>query len=91
MSTLNENTQTSMLNRLARVEGQLRGIQKLINQDADCEKVIQQMSASRKALDKAFHEMLACIIEKEVLQSNDVATHGTEALSRVKQLLSKYS
>ena len=40
--------------RLKRVEGQLRGIQRLIEAEEDCEKIAQQMAASRKALDKAF-------------------------------------
>ncbi|MCI4441277.1 metal-sensitive transcriptional regulator, partial [Tibeticola sp.] len=34
--------------RLARIEGQLRGVQKLIETDADCEKIAQQLAAARK-------------------------------------------
>ena len=44
----------ALLLRLKRAEGQLRGIQKLIESDADCEKVAQQLAAARKALDKTF-------------------------------------
>ena len=50
----NEASQKSLCARLARVEGQLRGLQKLIQSDAEPEKVAQQMAAARKALDKAF-------------------------------------
>lgn len=49
--------------RLKRVEGQLRGIQNMIDSGADCEDIALQMSAARKALDKAFFEMVACAIE----------------------------
>ena len=49
--------------RLKRVEGQLRGIQRMIEAGEDCEPIAQQLSASRKALDKAFFELLACAIE----------------------------
>lgn len=49
--------------RLKRVEGQLRGLQGLIEAGADCESVAQQFSAARKALDRAFYEMLACALE----------------------------
>lgn len=52
-----------MIVRLRRIEGQLRGIQKMIEDGADCEDVAQQLSASRKALDKAFYHMLACVVE----------------------------
>ena len=59
-----EKNKKAMLNRLSRIEGQLRGIQRLIGaQDPDCEKIVQQMAASRKALDKSAHVMLGCMIE----------------------------
>jgi DNA-binding FrmR family transcriptional regulator len=51
--------------RLKRIEGQLRGIQAMIEAGADCEKVVQQMSASRKALDKAFFNVIACAVETD--------------------------
>ena len=51
--------------RLKRIEGQLRGIQAMIEAGADCEKVAQQISASRRALDKAFFNVIACAIEAD--------------------------
>ncbi|MBP7178059.1 MAG: metal-sensing transcriptional repressor [Moraxellaceae bacterium] len=78
-----------MLKRLARVEGQVRGVQKLIDQDEDCEKIIQQMTAARKALDKAFHEMLACVIEANVCA--DEGPVLVERMAQVRALMSKYA
>ena len=49
--------------RLKRIEGQVRGIQGMIDDGADCEKVTQQLSAARRALDKAFFSVLACAIQ----------------------------
>ncbi len=51
--------------RLRRIEGQLRGIQAMIEAGEDCEKVAQQISAGRRALDKAFFNVLACAIQAE--------------------------
>jgi DNA-binding FrmR family transcriptional regulator len=59
--------------RLARVEGQLRGVQRLIESDADCEKIAQQLAAARKALDKSFFSMVGCIIEQGDLPASEVA------------------
>lgn len=59
--------------RLARVEGQLRGIQRLIDSDADCEKIAQQLAAARKALDKSFFTMVGCMIEQDELSGDHVA------------------
>jgi len=64
--------------RLARIEGQLRGLQKLIETDADCEKIAQQMAASRKALDKSFFAMVGCMIE----QGDQSAEHVAEMLTK---------
>lgn len=79
-----------MLKRLARVEGQLRGVQKLIQSDEDCEKIVQQLAAARKALDKAGHEMLACIIEQEVIESEGKGKIET-GMEQIRTLIAKYS
>jgi DNA-binding FrmR family transcriptional regulator len=52
--------------RLKRIEGQLRGIQKMIDDNTDCERVAQQLSAARKGLDRAFYEMVACMLEHDL-------------------------
>ncbi len=64
--------------RLKRVEGQLRGIQAMIEAGEDCEKVAQQLSASRRALDKAFFNVLACAIQAEPMAAGE----GKAALER---------
>ncbi|MGA8393914.1 MAG: metal-sensing transcriptional repressor [Burkholderiaceae bacterium] len=64
--------------RLARIEGQIRGLQKLIDGDADCEKIAQQMAAARKALDKSFFSMVGCMIE----QGDQSAEHVAEMLTK---------
>lgn len=45
--------QEQILGRLRRVEGQIRGIQKMIEDNRDCESVVTQLMAARAALDKA--------------------------------------
>lgn len=87
---ISSETKDAMLKRLARVEGQIRGVQKLIRADDDCEKIAQQMSAARKALDKAFHEMLACMIETDVLNAREEKS-AEESMAQIRYLLSKYS
>jgi DNA-binding FrmR family transcriptional regulator len=63
----------ALLLRLKRAEGQLRGIQKLIESDADCEKVAQQLAAARKALDKTFFSLVGCVIAQGEVPPDDVA------------------
>lgn len=80
--------QEAMLKRLARVEGQIRGIQGMIKRGEDCEAVAQQFAASRKALDKAYQEMLACLLEEAVL---DPARDSAQMLARVRAIFTKYT
>lgn len=76
----------AMKMRFARIEGQLRGLQKLIDDETvECEKVAQQMSAARKALDKAAHAMLACMV-KETILSTDV-----DAINDLENIIAKYA
>lgn len=79
-----------LIMRLKRIEGQLRGIQSMIESDAECERVTQQLSAARRALDKAFYNVLACALQSEVAG----APAGKAAVNdRVKQaaaLLAKF-
>ncbi len=42
--------QKSMLDRLSRIEGQIRGIKKMIENETYCDDVINQIEASRSAL-----------------------------------------
>ncbi len=64
MPTIRDEThKKELIHRLRRVEGQLRGIQAMIEKGSDCEAITQQLSASRRALDKAFYHVLSCAIQ----------------------------
>ncbi len=80
-----------MKKRLARIEGQLRGIQKLMDESVECEKVLQQMTAARKALDRAFFAMMACVIEHNVLHAEPSSPAQVDVMAEVRGLLAKYS
>lgn len=76
----------AMRTRLARIEGQLRGIQRMIDEEeADCERVAQQMTAARRALDKAAHTMLACMVKEQIRAGDQEAIDGLETI------ISKYA
>jgi DNA-binding FrmR family transcriptional regulator len=51
--------------RLARVEGQVRAVRRMIDEDEACGDIAQQLAAARKALDRAFYEMVSCMIRQE--------------------------
>ncbi len=53
MTVNNQEDLEQVLGRLRRVEGQIRGIQKMIEEERDCESIVTQLMAARAALDKA--------------------------------------
>ena len=55
----------SMDARLARIEGQVRAVRRMIGEDEPCEQIAQQLAAARKALDRAFYEMVSCMIRQD--------------------------
>lgn len=77
-----EKNRADLVMRLKRVEGQLRGIQAMIQAGEDCEKVVQQISASRRALDKAFFNVLACAIGDEGLAPDKRVRNAAELLAK---------
>ncbi len=46
-----EVTRKTVIRRLRRIEGQIRGIQKMVDEGRDCENVITQLVAVRSAID----------------------------------------
>jgi len=88
-----ETARTDLLNRLKRAEGQLRGVQRMIEAGDSCLAIAGQMAAVRKALDAAYVRMTVCFMQQE-LQSRLApdAKHEHElaaVLDEVQTLLGK--
>ncbi|EGL82900.1 protein of unknown function DUF156 [Caldalkalibacillus thermarum TA2.A1] len=57
-----------MKNRLRRVEGQVRGVLKMMEEEKDCKDVIYQLSAIRSAVDKATAYIIGKNMEQCMLE-----------------------
>lgn len=94
MTVLNdEKSRTDLLHRLRRAEGQLRGIQRMIEEGDDCLAIAGQMSAVRKALDSAYVRMTVCFMEQQlglsVRDTPDAQAELGQVLENVEALLGK--
>lgn len=47
-----------IIDRLSRIEGQIRGLQKMLQDPKDCEQVITQFLATKSALENCFAVLL---------------------------------
>jgi DNA-binding FrmR family transcriptional regulator len=94
MSVLTDaDSRTDLLHRLKRAEGQLRGIQRMIEEGEECMDIATQMAAVRKALDSTYVRMTICFMEQELRHRlADGASRDEEIdtlLSGLKDLLGK--
>lgn len=78
--------QRDIINRLRRIEGQVRALAEMVDSGRPCEDIAQQMSAARKAMDKAFYRMMACSMMEAVSNGNSI-----EGVERSTRILEKYA
>lgn len=72
-------------NRLKRIEGQLKGVIRMIEEEKDCKDVITQLSASRSAIDRTIGlivstNLVYCMSNEQQLQEKDKETLIKEAV-----------
>jgi DNA-binding FrmR family transcriptional regulator len=81
MSVLNdEKSRTDLLHRLKRAEGQLRGIQRMIDDDQPTLEVASQLLAVRKALDSAHVHLTVGVVRQSLHRSlSNMAPAGDNA------------
>lgn len=53
IQTKNPEVKAQIKHRLARIEGQLRGVQKMIDDERDCREILQQLIAIRSGIQSA--------------------------------------
>ncbi len=82
--------QHDVINRLKRIEGQVRGLIDMVEAGRPCEDVAQQMSAARKAMDKAFYRMMACSV-MEAVSGSESESDTFREVERSTRILEKYA
>jgi len=58
MKLQNPEIQSSLRNRLRRIEGQVRGVQKMLDDDRQCAEIVQQLVSVRSAVQGAMIHFL---------------------------------
>jgi CsoR family transcriptional regulator, copper-sensing transcriptional repressor len=79
-----------VLTRLRRAEGQVRGVIRMVEAEDDCERVAQQLAAVRKALDRAFYDMMACATQRELEAAGAADAKVVRRLDHMSELLARY-
>ncbi len=74
--------------RLARIEGQVRGIQKMIDEGRPCDDILTQVLAARTALERTAGEIVGayideCLTDASPDDARDRLTRTVKLLTRV--------
>lgn len=89
MKVTDEDVKGALLARLRRIEGQVRGVQRMIDEERDCHEILQQMSAVRAAMYNASVELVRsyanqCIVDEESdVPPEEMVENLISALGRV--------
>jgi len=63
MAMINEETKRDVLPRLKKIEGQVRGIQRMVEKEKYCIDIINQLTAAQRALDQVSLKVMQRHIE----------------------------
>jgi DNA-binding FrmR family transcriptional regulator len=89
-TTVRENKlKTDLVTRLKRIEGQVKGVARMVEQDVYCDNILHQISALRAALDAVGKQVLenhlrGCLVERIQAGEDEVVD---ELLITIKTLL----
>ncbi len=61
----------SILSRLRRIEGQVKGIQRMIEEEAECQEILNQVSAVKSAVNQVGVMMVKRYARECVLNTQD--------------------
>lgn len=76
-------------NRIKRLEGQLRGILRMMEEGEDCKEVITQLSASRSAIDRTIGVIVSTNLIKCVLETKENGDRAEHMINEAVDLFVK--
>ncbi|MFW6082735.1 MAG: metal-sensitive transcriptional regulator [Chloroflexota bacterium] len=86
MKLADEEAKTRLLRRVRRIEGQARGVGRMIEEDRDCSEILQQLAAVRSAAHQATVALVRsyateCVVSNA--SAEEIADALAMALSRL--------
>ncbi|MBM7703953.1 metal-sensitive transcriptional regulator [Metabacillus iocasae] len=76
-------------NRLKRIEGQVRGVLRMMEEDKHCKDVVTQLSAVRSAVDRTIAQIVATNLEQCIIERQDAGEETSKIVEEAISLLIK--
>src|SRR5699024_3719132 len=78
-----------MKNRMKRIEGQVRGLLKMMEEEKECREVVTQMSAVRKAIDRTAALIVSTNLEQCIREEKQEGENSEDLIKEAVDLLVK--
>ncbi|GFZ75922.1 hypothetical protein GCM10010978_16920 [Compostibacillus humi] len=79
----------SVIHRLKRIEGQIKGVLRMIENNEDCKAVVTQLSASRSAIDRTIGLIVSLNLEQCVRENIEKGESTEQIVKEAVDLLVK--
>jgi CsoR family transcriptional regulator, copper-sensing transcriptional repressor len=89
METTHHKHHKEVINRLSRIEGHVRGLRKMVEEDKDCPDILLQVAAVRAALNQVGRILLEDHMESCVVEAAKEG-QGEKAIEDLKAALMKF-
>ncbi len=86
---LEPEVEKALKNRLSRIQGQLEGVKRMLDERKSCDDILVQMAAAKKAMNSAAGQLLENHMETCVRDSVEHGNAG-EALESLRGALAKF-
>jgi DNA-binding FrmR family transcriptional regulator len=83
--------QGELLTRLKKIEGQVRGVQKMIQETRDCGEIVTQLAAIKSAVNRVSITVLACHLADELKNDLQERRDLKETLGGFMKVFKKFS
>lgn len=86
---VDEQTKRAQVNRLRRIEGQVRGLQRLIEDDSDCVDILTQVSATTRALESFAIQMVEQHLQTCVREASESGVDPEQKVSEISAAIAR--
>ncbi|WP_377887792.1 metal-sensitive transcriptional regulator [Alkalihalobacillus sp. R86527] len=83
------NYDKKVINRIKRVEGQLRGVVRMMEEGKSCEDIVTQLSATRSGIDRSIGLIVGSNLEQCLLEQLEQGNSTEDTVKEAVELLVK--
>ena len=91
MNIQSDETRQQLQKRLSRIEGQVRGVRRMLDEDRDCRDIVQQIAAVRSAVQQVGVETIRVYAAQCLADPSSIPPGEPDVLDYVITTLAKWS